>query len=135
MRTTFKTLAAGFVIAIATAGMAAPAAAGGSLSITVLPGNAKDAKAMRTALQLYSLHNGLNSGGIAQRGNGNPAGLGQNGRGNLGVIHQQGYGHQGTLQQNGNGNSYGLFQFGRNTSANVVQYGGGRTGATFQFGW
>lgn len=136
MTKTIKTLAASLVaLTIGTAALAVPASAGGSVSISVAPGNAKDAHAMRTGLQIYSLYNGIKSGGIKQRGSGNIAGLLQNGSGNLGIVHQEGKGHNGTVQQNGHGNSYGLFQFGKNTSGHATQNGNGQTGATFQFGW
>lgn len=136
MTKTPNTLAAAFVaLSIGIAGLVTPAAAGGSVSISVAPANAKQEKAMRAGLGLYALYNGIRNGGIRQRGTGNSAGLSQNGTGNLGIVHQEGRGHDGTLQQNGNGNSYGLFQFGRNTSGHVAQSGTGGTGATIQFGW
>lgn len=136
MTKSLNTLAAAFVaVSIGTAGLVTPAAAGGSVSISVAPANAKQEKAIRAGLGLYALYNGIRNGGIRQKGTGNAAGLGQTGTGNLGVIHQDGRGHEGTLQQNGNGNSHGLFQFGRNTSGHVAQTGNGGTGATFQFGW
>lgn len=122
-------------LVIGTAGLAAPAHAGGTFSISVQPRNADEARAMRAGLGIYSIVNAVQNGGIRQIGNGNSAGLGQNGSGNFGVVHQQGNGHNGTLTQNGDGNSYGLFQFGRNTSGHVAQNGNGGTGATFQFGW
>jgi minor curlin subunit len=133
---TASTLIASLVVlSIGSAGMTAPAAAGGSVSISVAPSNAKLEKAMRTGLSLYALYNGIRNGGIRQKGSNNSAGLLQNGSGNLGIVHQQGDGHDGTLQQDGNGNSHGLFQFGRNTSGHIAQNGNGGTGATFQFGW
>ena len=131
-----KTAAASLVaMTIATSVLTVPAAAGGSVSISLAPGSAKDAQALRTGLQVYSLYNGIKNGGIKQRGSGNIAGLLQNGGGNLGIVHQEGNGHNGTVQQNGNGNAYGLFQFGKNTNGHAVQNGNGQTGATFQFGW
>ncbi len=136
MTTIRQTLTASLVaLTLGTAATTAPAAAGGSVSISIAPGNAQQERAMRAGLGLYGLYNGIKSGSIKQRGSGNMAGLLQNGRGNFGVVHQEGRGHNGTLQQNGNGNSYGLFQFGRNTNGHVSQYGNGGTGATFQFGW
>jgi len=136
-RKTLNILAAGLVaFSMGAVATAAPAHAGGQVSITYNPKNAKDEKALKTGLALYSLFNNVkNSGSIKQKGNNNSAGLGQNGKGNSGVIHQEGNGHNGTLQQNGNNNSYGLFQFGKNTNGNVTQNGNGRTGATVQFGW
>lgn len=136
-KTLSRTLALGFAaLAIGSAGMTAPAAAGGQLSINLAPANAQQAQAMQNGFAIYSIYNDIRSGAsIRQRGNGNAAGIGQNGRGNTGIVHQRGNGHNATLQQNGNGNAYGIFQFGRNTNANVAQNGNGRTGATIQFGW
>lgn len=131
-----KTLMASLVVAtLGTTAMTVPAAAGGSLSITVLPGNAKDEQAMRAGLGIYALVQGIQNGSIKQKGHGNKAGLAQNGKGNLGIVHQEGNGHNGSLQQNGNGNAFGLFQFGKNTNGHATQNGNGKTGATFQFGW
>ncbi len=131
-----KTLIAGIVVVgIASTSAIAPATAGGSLSISIAPTNAEEADAMRAGLQIYSIINSIQNGGIRQHGNNNRAGLRQNGGGNFGVVHQEGNGHNGTLNQNGNNNAYGLFQFGENTNANVNQHGNGQTGATFVFGW
>ncbi len=137
MTRTLKILMAGLVSAtVVSAALPSPATAGGSVSITYAPTNAKDAKALQTGLQLYGLFNAIHNGAsIKQLGMNNVAGIGQNGSGNLGIVHQEGNGHSATLQQNGNGNTYGIFQFGESTSSNVVQTGNGQTGATFQFGW
>lgn len=134
---TLKTLMAGLLAAaIGSASPLSSAQAGGSLSFSIAPTNAEDARAMRTGMQVYSLFNGARNGGsIRQNGRNNEAGLSQNGRGNTGIVHQEGDGHSGTVQQNGHHNAYGLFQFGENTDGHVVQNGNGRTGATFQFGW
>ncbi len=135
MTKTANALATILVVLSIGAVTAAPAAAGGSVSISLAPANAKQDRAMRAGLGIYALYNGIKNGGIRQKGVNNSAGLAQSGSGNLGVVHQKGNGHNGTLQQNGNGNSHGLFQFGRNTNGHVVQNGNGGTGATFQFGW
>ncbi|MEO3385475.1 curlin [Mesorhizobium sp. CAU 1741] len=134
---TRKPLAAALTaIILATSALAAPAQAGGSLSINLQPTNADQERAMRAGLAIYSIVNSVKSGAaVRQNGHGNSAGVAQDGRGNFGVVHQDGNGHQGTVSQRGNGNAYGLFQFGRNTSGHVAQNGNGRTGATFQFGW
>ena len=133
MTRTLKTIAASAVIAMAA--LAAPAQAGGSISIGIEPTSQEQADAMRAGLQIYSLVKGAQSGGlIEQLGNGNSAGLAQLGSGNVGVVHQDGDGHNGTITQNGNGNSHGLFQFGKNTNGHVTQHGGD-SGLTFQFGW
>jgi hypothetical protein len=128
-------IAAALAAAIGTAGFAAPASAGGSISINVAPKNAKEEQAMKAGLAIYGIVNAVKSGSIKQFGNGNAAGLAQLGSGNFGVIHQEGDNHNGTLTQNGNGNSYGIFQFGKGTDAHVQQNGDGGTGATFAFGW
>jgi hypothetical protein len=121
---------------IATAGFAAPAMAGGSISFSFMPTNPSDAQGLQAGLQIYSLFNSLRQGAnIKQRGKHNIAGIGQNGAGNQGIIYQEGSNHSATLAQNGNNNTYGIFQFGRGTNVNVVQNGYGGTGTTFAFGW
>jgi hypothetical protein len=136
-RRALRILMAGLVAAtIGAAPFATPAAAGGSVSLSIIPGNAEQARALRTGLALYSLFRDARSGAIVrQRGHDNAAALAQHGRGNTGIIHQRGNNHSGTLEQHGNRNAYGLFQFGRNANGHVVQHGNGQTGATFQFGW
>lgn len=136
-RSPFKTLANSVAAAaIATAMFAAPAAAGGSVSLSYNPTDAHDAKVLSTGLRLYSLFEGVTNGAkISQDGTNNEAGVAQHGGGNLGVVHQEGNGHSGTIEQNGNNNTYGLFQFGENTDGHVAQNGNGQSGATFQFGW
>ena len=132
-----KTLSATLVAAALTTGaLTLPADAGGSVSVTYVPGNQQDAQALQTGLLFYQLYNSVKNGAsIKQLGKNNIAGIGQYGAGNTGIIHQEGKGHSATLNQYGNGNSWGIFQFGQNTNANVNQYGNGGTGATFQFGW
>ena len=129
------TAAAALAITFGAALPAAPAYAGGSISISVAPNSPDEARAMRLGLGMYAIAKGFKNGGISQNGFGNVAGLAQNGGGNFGVVHQKGDGHNGTLTQNGHNNSYGLFQFGKNTNGHVRQNGHGGTGATFQFGW
>ncbi len=130
-------LKSAFVAAVlSTATLAAPAHAGGSLSIDLRPANADQDRAMRTGLAIYSLVKSVKGGGaVIQNGNGNAAGIAQHGRGNFGVVQQKGNGHDGSVSQHGNGNAYGLFQFGRNTGAHIAQRGNGGTGMTFQYGW
>lgn len=136
IRTASAALKSTLVAAVlATATFAAPAQAGGVLSVSLAPRNADEDRAMRAGLAIYAIANGIRNGGIRQSGTGNSAGLAQNGSGNLGVVHQNGNGHNGTLSQTGNHNAHGLFQFGRNTSGHVAASGNGGTGATFQFGW
>lgn len=121
--------------ALCTCILAAPASAGGSLSLSFHPTSPQDTRLLQTGIRLYALAEGIRDGRITQKGYGNKAGLAQNGRGNVGVVHQEGRGHDGTIQQNGNGNAYSLFQFGKKTSGHIVQNGSNRSGATFQFGW
>lgn len=131
---TIKAALAALALGALTAMPAAPAHAGGSISISIAPASADSERAMRAGLGFYAIANGIRNGSIRQNGLGNAAGLIQNGSGNLGIVHQEGDGHTGTLTQNGNGNSHGLFQFGAGTTGHVRQ-SGGQTGATFQFGW
>lgn len=128
-------VAAAIVIALGSALPQAPAHAGGSFSISIIPGTPDAERALRRGLGAYAIANGFRNGGIRQNGFGNSAGVAQHGRGNFGVVHQDGNGHTGTLTQRGNNNAYGLFQFGKNTTGHVSQHGHGRTGATFKFGW
>ncbi len=117
--------------------MAGPAQAAGSLSITLLPGTAEDAQAMRAGMMIFNILNSMktNGGVVRQNGFDNSAGLRQYGSSNFGTIWQEGVGHQGTLQQNGTNNAYGIYQFGENTNVDVSQFGSGQTGATFIFGF
>ncbi|HET7714202.1 MAG TPA: curlin [Bauldia sp.] len=131
-----RTLRAALIAVALTGALAAPAAAGGSVSLTFTPQNQKQTRAVQTGLALYSIVKDVKGGAsITQKGSGNSAGLTQQGRGNLGIIHQEGKGHSGTLQQNGQGNAFGLFQFGRKTDAAVTQTGKGNAGVAFQWGW
>ncbi|WP_291747846.1 curlin [Bauldia sp.] len=134
-RTTRTLVAAVAAVMIGAASFATPAAAGGSVSFTYIPRDAKQARALSSTLQLFAAFDGMKNGGIKQKGKNNSAGLAQNGSGNFGLVHQQGSGHKGTLTQNGNNNAYGLFQFGKKTRANVVQKGTGKVGTTVQWGW
>ena len=135
--TTLKKITTSALIAIAlVTGAAYPAAAGGSIAITLEAQDEEQEKAIKGGLLIYSIAKGIKSGGgIFQNGNGNAAGVAQNGAGNFGVVHQEGDDHNGTLQQNGNGNTHGVFQFGEGSDAHVNQNGDGNTGVTFGFGW
>ncbi|MER9020887.1 curlin [Mesorhizobium sp. M0898] len=135
-RNMFITLTAALVAgSIGQVARSAPAYAGGWVSVTFAPANARDAGALATGLRVYSKYRGLHGARIRQSGHDNAAGLGRNGRGNLGVIHQEGNGHSAILRQNGNDNACGIFQFERNTEANVVQNGDRGGGAIFSYGW
>ena len=123
------------VLAAATATCALPALAGGSVSFTVSPSNAREAQALRVGLALYALHSDIRTNGhVTQRGAGHAAGIVQVGPNNRAIVHQEGRGHTGTVQQTGGNNSYGLFQFGQNATSHVTQ-SGGQSGLTLQFGW
>ena len=131
-----KTLTTAIVaVALGSAALIGPAAAGGSVTLHYVPTKAKDAQALQAGLTLYAIVNAVKNGSIKQLGKNNAAGLAQFGPGHLGVIHQEGNGHNSTLQQSGSYNSYGVFQFGKNTDADVVQHGHGEVGATVTFGW
>ena len=136
MTPTRTTLRAALLAATICTALAAPAAAGGSVSWNFAPRNHEEAQVVRNGLALYgALNNGKGGASVRQTGKGNNAGLVQNGKGNLGVIHQDGKGHNATLDQNGKNNAYGIFQFGRKTDAAVTQTGKGNTGALIQWGW
>ncbi len=130
-------VAAALTASAAVVAPVAPAHAGGSVSYTYVPKNAKEAKALSTGLKLFSIYqySQANGGHITQQGIANAAGLSQNGQGNLGVIYQKGNSNTGTLTQNGNANSYGIFQFGSGGSTAVTQNGNGQAGITFQGSW
>lgn len=132
-----KTLKTIVLSAVAAALLSAPATAGGSISLTYAPTDAKDAQVLSTGLALYSIFNGMkaNGGHITQDGFNNLAGIAQNGGGNLGVLEQHGNGHVGTIEQNGNNNSCGLFQFGEATEGHCVQNGNDQSSATVQIGF
>lgn len=133
-----KTFAAALVAAvIGVSSLASPAMAGGQLSISFAPSDAKQQQALGTGLQIFSLVKGLSSKGAnaSQNGNNNSAGFNQNGYGNHGLIVQEGNGHHGTVNQQGNGNSCGLFQFGKNTNGQCNQYGNGQSSITTVFGF
>ena len=122
---------------IGVAGLAAPAMAGGQVSVSYTPTDPDQQPALGLGLSMVSLFNGMNSSGanISQHGNGNSAGGSQNGSGNNGVIVQEGDGHTGTIHQNGDNNSCGLFQFGENTDAQCSQNGNGQSSVTTVFGF
>ncbi|WP_397542449.1 hypothetical protein [Roseovarius salis] len=116
--------------------VAGAASAGGSVSLTVEPQNASQAKIMKIGLGLYAAHEGIEAGGhVSQAGDGNAAGLHQSGNGHLGVIEQDGDNHTATLSQNGAGHACGIFQYGEGTSADVSQSGHGDACLVVQAGW
>jgi len=137
MTHTLKTIMASFVAAtIGAAALSTPAEAGGQISFTLTPKNAKEEKVMRTGLAIYAIVNAVQNGAhIEQNGNNNAAGMVQNGADNFGVVHQDGDGHSGTLTQDGNNNACGVFQFGQNTTVDTTQHGDNGTCATVAIGW
>src|SRR3712207_5903015 len=103
-----KTFTAALAAAIiGMSGLAAPAMAGGQVSVSYSPTDPEQAQALGLGLQVFSLVKGMSATGanVSQNGNGNSAGGSQNGSGNNGVIVQEGNGHNGTIHQNGNNNS------------------------------
>ena len=117
-------------------GAAAPALAGGSLSVELTPRNADEARAMRAGLGIYALVQGAKkSADVTQRGNRNAAAIGQRGNGHYGAVHQEGNDHDASLRQSGNGNAYGIFQFGNGARGHATQRGNGATGMLIQYGW
>jgi len=124
------------IAAAASAGLVMPAAAGGSISLSLNPQNAQQTRLVQTGLAIYALSQNIKgSASVRQKGKNNSGAVVQNGGGNLGIVHQEGRGHAGTLEQNGGGNAFGIFQFGKRTDAAVTQSGSGNAGAVFQWGW
>lgn len=119
-----------------TAALVVPAAAGGTVSLSVNPRTSEQTRLVQSSLAIYALSQGIKgSASVRQKGRNNTGAVLQSGGGNLGVVHQEGRGHSGTLQQGGRGNAYGVFQFGKRTDAAVTQRGTGNAGAVFQWGW
>ena len=131
---TIAALAAATLIGVTS--FAAPAMAGGQISIGFSPTDPDQKQALGLGLKMFSLVQGMSATGANayQNGNGNSAGIAQNGSGNHGVIFQDGDGHNGTIEQNGNNNSCGLFQFGENTNGQCLQ-DGDDAGITTVFGF
>jgi hypothetical protein len=131
-------LAAGllaFAIGATTIDAATPAAAAGSVSVTLAP-QGESANAVRDGLFLFSWAQQLrNYARVDQRGSGNAAAVSQSGNWNWARIFQRGRGHSASVTQNGNHNAFGVFQFGRNTSLDAAQTGHGQAGLVLQYGW
>lgn len=120
----------------ASAALAVPAIAGGTISFAINARTADEASAIRTGLTLYQAVNDIKANGsISQNGIGNLAALAQGGSGNLGVIHQDGDNNDAALSQTGNNNSCGIFQFGNGASADVDQTGNGDACLLIQAGF
>jgi Curlin associated repeat len=131
-------LAAGllaFTVGVATIDAPTPAAAAGSVSVTIAP-KGESANAVREGLFLFSWAQQMrNYARIDQKGSGNGAAVSQSGQWNWATIFQRGRGHSAAVAQNGNNNAFGVFQFGRNTSMNAAQTGNGQAGVVLQYGW
>lgn len=131
-RTKILSLLLAATLGLAT--LSAPAAAGG-FSITLSP-KGKEAKAISTGLQLYSLAQSFkNSAKVSQKGVGNGAAISQNGSGNVASVFQKGKNNTATATQNGNNNLLGIFQFGKGNATSVTQTGNGKVGLVFQGRW
>ena len=114
----------------------APPAMADSVSLTLTPRTAGEARALQIAIGLYALHRQIEGGAtVRQHGLGNAAALLQSGSGQWALIDQRGTGHQGTIVQTGQNQTYALFQSGRNTSAAIRQGGQGGVGITVIHGW
>ncbi|MFQ5438657.1 MAG: hypothetical protein ACE5DK_07495, partial [Paracoccaceae bacterium] len=115
---------------------ALPADAGGQISFLFVPRNGEETRNVKTALAIYAIAKGWQSGAIVdQHGNLNAAALAQTGHGNFGVIEQHGNGHDARLNQRGRNNSFGIFQFGQHTGGYISQTGNNGAGILFQQGW
>ena len=131
-----RTLRAVLLAAVLSGALAAPASAGGMVSVNIVPQNRHEEQAVRNGIVLYQyLNQATGNATVRQQGKNNKAGLRQNGKGNLGVIHQNGKGHNATLDQKGRNNAYGIFQYGKRTDAAITQRGNGNAGMLFQWGW
>ncbi|NKB29127.1 MAG: curlin [Rhodobacteraceae bacterium] len=136
--TKFRTIPAALVTAtlLATTGFAAPAVAGGQISIAIEPKNEEERQAMRFGLGLYAFAKAIESDAyIEQNGNGNAAGIAQSGNGSFGVIEQDGDGHTATLNQQGDNQAFGIFQIGEGAEGHVDQQIDGDTGLLLQIGF
>lgn len=126
-----------FKLALAVAAglsLSAPVAAqAGSLSLSLNARNAQDARALDSAITLYSIHRDIRAGAdVRQVGRNHAAGIYQSGGNNRGIIHQRGRNHSASLSQTGGNNSQIIMQFGNGAHADVAQHGG-QAGILLQF--
>lgn len=122
-----------FALAAGLAVFAPVAASAGSLSLSFNPRSPQEARALSTAITLYSIHRDMRSGAdIRQVGRNHAAGLSQSGGNNRGIIRQQGRNHTANLRQSGGNNSQIILQFGNGARADVAQTGG-QSGILLQF--
>lgn len=128
---TSRKLAVALVAGLALAPIGAAQA--GSLSLSLNARNAQEARALNTAITLYSIHRDIRSGAdVRQFGRNHAAALAQSGGNNRGIIHQQGRNHSANLSQQGGNNSQVILQFGDGAHADVAQHGG-QAGILLQF--
>lgn len=121
--------------ALSVAGFAVAPAAAGGFSIMLSP-KGKEAKAIGTGLQLYSIARNIkNSAKVKQNGTGNGAAVSQNGSGNVAHVVQKGKNNTATASQNGNNNLLGVIQLGKGNTSHVAQNGNGKVGILLQGGW
>lgn len=105
----------------------------GSLSLSLNARNAQEARALRTAVTLYSIHRDIRSGAdVRQVGRNHAAAIAQSGGNNRGIIHQRGRNHSANLSQRGGNNAQVILQFGNGAQADVAQHGG-QSGILLQF--
>lgn len=120
------------VLALALS-MPATASQARTLSLAINARNADEARALNTAIALYSIHRDIRAGAdVRQAGRNHAARVQQSGGGNQGIIRQQGQGHNANLSQTGGNNGQVILQYGNGAHANVHQ-SGGQSGILLQF--
>lgn len=111
----------------------APALDAKTLSLAINARTADEARALNTAITLYSIHREIKAGAdIRQVGHNHVARVQQSGGGNQGIIRQRGQGHSANLTQQGGNNGQVILQYGNGAHANVHQ-SGGQAGILIQF--
>ena len=121
-------------LAAALALPVAPATAN-SLSLSINPGTAQEARVLGALVTAYAIHRDIRSGAdVRQVGRNHAAALRQSGGNNLGIIRQRGADHSAELTQRGGNNTQAILQFGRGARAHVTQRGG-ESGVLLQYGW
>lgn len=129
--TTRRTLAAGALV-LALLGPTQSALAS-TLSLQIQPRTAQEARALSTAIAIYSVRRDLRAGAdIRQVGRNHVAQLRQSGGNNRGIIRQRGTNHEANLVQTGGRNSQVILQYGNGAHADVHQTGG-QSGILIQF--
>lgn len=104
-----------------------------TLSLAINARNADEARALNTAITLYSIHRDIRAGAdVRQVGRNHAARVQQSGGGNQGIIRQRGQGHSANLSQHGGNNGQVILQYGNGAHADVHQ-SGGQAGILLQF--